>query len=82
MEAGGHHLSTLLLSCFSVWYLLEKRLYTHLVSELLVAAAQGTPLCCLALVVSGSYTHWFHRTLTNEEDFLASYHPQDTETTD
>lgn len=82
MEAGGHHLSTFPLSCFSVWYLLEKSLYPHLVSQFLVAAAQGTPLCCLALVVSGAYAHWSHRTLTNEEDFLTSYYLLDTEATD
>lgn len=75
MEAGGHHLCTLLLPYFSSLVSHGKELVPSLGAPILMAAAQGTPLCCLALVASGAYAHGSDRTVTNGERVLSQLPP-------
>lgn len=44
-----------------------------------LAATQGMPLDCLALVANSSYVHEFPRTIQIEKHYLTRYCPQSIE---
>lgn len=70
MEASRHHISILPMPHSRLPVSPAKELVNLSGSLIFEASAQETPLNHLALVASGAYTHWSHRTIPNGERVL------------